>query len=369
MNYKQFEFRLAQLERAIQTIKTNKYSDQRKTDFQENLFNLVTSIRKANYKTFSENTLNWHKRIFDVIFTWVDFLDGSTLNQTPYEMVNCLQCVLKEWLGDYNNYFIVTSVNNKLDQYSFQSLKEAELSTLKKYVHDNYGITLTHDLIQINMSRYLVNDYLANVVLYHEVGHFINSKFKITTKAINELEYKDLPPGQLKQLINYWQEHFADLFAAQYVGQAASHYLELTAAEYIGSALHPATDKRIRVVDDFLAGNDNEIVEHLKKATQAGTEGKKQLRNGYKPLTRDDFDKLIPIEVKEEAELHSLFALGWDIWLDENSYLRTKFNIDRCSQILNNLIEKSISNYFITLNWKKINVSQQRGDQGIASEE
>lgn len=80
-----------------------------------------------------------------------------------------------------------------------------------------------------------------------------------------------------------------------------------------------------------------------------------KIENKYK-----DFYDYIPPIIETDAQLHGLFIAGWDIWLNH----KDNFSEEKHSKIyayLNNLIEKSISNYMITSKWNN-NVSKSNGN-------
>ncbi len=361
MDHQKLSLRLAQLEKALHNTRTNKYSDKRKQNYHEKVLALVKGIRANDFTKFSALDLEFYREYIDIIFQWVEFLDNSTLNLIPFELVSCLQKVLEEWIDDHEEFTIVTSLTNKLDDYSFQYISDAKLDVYLSESRNKYEIDFSEKLIQINIPRYLVFDYLASVVLYHEVGHFIEKKYNIIERIFNEepqlKALKDdpaVPAGTIQMHKNHFKEFFCDIFAAQYVGESSNHYLSYIGNNFLGDLTHPSTKDRLDVVQAFLSGKDDSIVSVLKNGTLNKT--KLDLKIRYKPINSDDFLSLIPAEITDDLQLHSLFISGWNIWLDKECPLKKQFDSNQLYSIVNNLIEKSISNYLITKSWSKHHV-------------
>ena len=334
---------LSQLQKSIEKSKTNKYADSRKRDYHDNVLKLSEELNKIDFSGFPIDHLVLTKKIIDFCFVSVEFLDNSTLVNIPHEIVYCLEKALSEW-DDTNQYIIVTSLHNDLNCFSFNgylSLNE----TFYDIIEALFSISFNHRLIQINLPKYLSQDYLANVVLYHELGHFVDMRYKITERLSNALNLTVVQQ-------EHYGEFFSDVFAAQYIGEASNSYLNYIAYNFPDSSTHPSTNSRIEMVRHFLRCDNDKVLDALKTATQLIT--KKELRNRRKVITDVDFRSFIPTIITNEEELHSIFEVGWGLWLSKVAEFELK-NISKFEkyQILNNLIEKSISNYMILEKWNK----------------
>jgi hypothetical protein len=257
--------------------------------------------------------------------------------------VYCLEKALNQW-DDTNQYIIVTSLHNDLNCFSFNALLSLN-ETFYDTIQAVFGISFDHRLIQINLPKYLAQDYLANVVLYHELGHFVDRRYQIIEKLSTSL---NLPKDQQ----SYYCEFFSDIFAAQYIGEASNYYLNYIAYNNPDSVSHPSTDSRIEIVSKFLNKNNDKILNDLIDATQKSSG--KELKDRRKPISDSDFKAFIPTNISDEEELHSIFEVGWGLWLSKVSEFEVK-NISKFEkyQILNNLIEKSISNYMVLEKWNR----------------
>jgi hypothetical protein len=334
---------LSQLQKAIEKSKTNKYADSRKQGYHTNILNLFEQLSIIDYTVFAPNTLSGFKNIIDFCFVSIEFLDNSTLVNIPHEIVYCLEKALNQW-DDTNQYIIVTSLHNDLNCFSFNALLSLN-ETFYDTIQAVFGISFDHRLIQINLPKYLAQDYLANVVLYHELGHFVDRRYQIIEKLSTSL---NLPKDQQ----SYYCEFFSDIFAAQYIGEASNYYLNYIAYNNPDSVSHPSTDSRIEIVSKFLNKNNDKILNDLIDATQKSSG--KELKDRRKPISDSDFKAFIPTNISDEEELHSIFEVGWGLWLSKVSEFEVK-NISKFEkyQILNNLIEKSISNYMVLEKWNR----------------
>lgn len=359
--------------------KLNKYSDKDKQEFHNQLNELIHKIKEENFDTLPETDLSKRKTIIDFIFTSLEFLDKSVINSFPLEIVECLNVALNEW-NNKEDSLIATSLNNSITSFSFLPSRPLD-DPLFVTIKNEYGIEFKKRLIQINLPKYFARDYFANVALYHELGHFVDTTHKIssTISKVFYLKLVDLTPDHLNEITNYFPyitsaiitenqagimshhlgEYFSDLFAAQYIKECANLYIE-----YISdsgdkdntSMTHPSTKNRIRLVKDFIEGKDNFLVTILSRITEAITSGTK-LERRYKDMPLDDFKKLLPITIQDKNDLSSLFIAAWKLWMSysleferENKMEFTLLDSKRY-EIINNLVEKSISNYIITQKW------------------
>jgi hypothetical protein len=349
-----YELNLAQLNRCIQKTKTNKYSDNRKKEYQNNLLELYDKIILEDFLTFSKKELSDRKKIVDFIFLNIQYLDNSTLTITPFELLFCLEKILDDWLPT-NPHIIVTCLDNNLMSYqiNYKLMLDNPIHTLIK---EKYGITFKYELIQITLPRYYVHDYLANVALYHEVGHYIDRKYNISKVCIlNDPANHPSKISKDRLQIKYahQMEYFADIFAAQYIGSSLNYFLDYAIHEQPECETHPSTIDRLDIVNKFLSGEKtpNSIINELKEKTLILS--KKELKIRHKIIPLDDFYDLIPVEIESESDLHSLILAGWNFWRTRPNKIINQLNKDITYKIINNLIEKSISNYIVKENWSR----------------
>ena len=248
-----------------------------------------------------------------------------------------------------------------------------------------YNVTFKYRLVQINLPESTSRDYLANVVLYHELGHFIENKFEITRVVYTDLLFtlvngtddkqknnilKFFPyladPKNLAHYAKHYNaynmfalhisEYFCDLFASQYIKDCSNFYLEyMTLNQQDYNTTHPSTVNRVIFINEYLDNKNEFVLSEYKRIVKEIT--KRDIEYKAKDFSTSNFESLIPVEVKEPRELHGLFVYGWKVWMGEWSNISQKSDIKfklsnaNVYSIVNNLIEKSIGNFIIKKEW------------------
>ena len=363
------DLHLSQCEIFLSRSKNNSYSDNAKKDYQEQLFALFDKIKASISPGLDDASVFEKQEYLNFIFKSLEFLKDSTLNSIPFEVVACLNLAMNDWINK-DEYIIVTSLNNNVGAYSYDpSLAFEDL--LYSSIKAIYGIEFKKRLVQINVPLILSKDYFSSVVLYHELGHFIDLNYRITQIIANDIinlqppewsVYQTfLPFKQEARLVPYIElhlaEYFCDIFASQYIGFTSNYYLQyITKNSNSISSTHPSTTNRIQVVNDFLNGKDNPIVKIIEKYTNQIAN--RDLTKRFRDIDSADFYSFIPLIIEDSEQLHGIFSYAWDIWAlgGENfkkmSKVKSDLSSDRIYKILNNLIEKSIGNYFINIDWQ-----------------
>lgn len=378
------DLQLSQAYNALLKAKSYSYSDKHKEKYHADLNVLYERIKQ---KILHENPVSdveifKFKRHLDFIFKSLEFLGSSTLNLIPYEIVECLNYAMHDWINpDVDKFLIVTSLINNVAEFSYDP-SIAFNDQLYKDIAASYGnLHFERKLVQINLPRSLSRDYLSAVVLYHELGHFIDMKLSIIESLVLDLEgrfvgklIEDVELNLIREYIPFIDkieseyhayviqlhlaEYFCDLFAAQYIGEASNHFLSyVTEKSKTYDETHPSTSNRIRVVTDFVNANDNIIVTLIKNATQRIT--RRNLEKRFTATETDDFYKLLPVEIANVSQLHGLYDYAWKIWLDKDSTqekieLQQPVAAEKIYTIINNLTEKSIGNFITEKKWKEI---------------
>jgi Peptidase family M48 len=386
---------LVQAKQSLERAKNNCYSDRRKEQYQNLLFQLYNAVEqhvKSLPSSYSDSQVyDGPKRHLGFIFKSLEFLDSSTLNQIPYEIVECLNHAMEEWLDPIDKYIIVTSLVTNIEQFSYDPSIAFD-DSLFSDIKTRYGIDFTHRLIQISLPKTLSRDYLASVVLYHELGHFIDFRHSVTKsialqmfldiykKTVSAQDFAELgqyfpywgPHVTLGALIpsnsdlfvvtlNHLQEYFCDLFAAQYIGETSNFYLTyMTEGQTVWFPSHPSTVNRVKVVTDYVNVSPNIVVTLINQALFKIRKTKIQKR--YLDVPTDDFVSLVPTTVGAPPELHGLISRGWDLWLNQQSQLTSVLGTTeplKIYSVINNLIEKSIGNYITENKWNKAQQARQ----------
>jgi len=353
--YKLLELDLCKVNSQILTLEGNEYSNQSLDKYQKNLFKLFekvsSELTKFKNEPLPSSEFDFLKNCLYLISLSVQFLEDSVLNTIPYETVYCLEKALKEWTED--DFTFVTSLQR--NQYAFDPSLSIDPSSTFQVIKYRFAIQFEKKLIQICIPKHEVNDYFFSIVLYHELAHYIDLKFKITESLLleeeEEEEEEDYQGREQKE--NHLREYFADVFSSQYISDKFLNYLEYNAIQDGESITHPSTSDRMELIEDFVSGDnmDNKLLNDLKKATKDITGKELKIRHENINGETDFFDFIPPI-IENDKQLHGLLIKGWDIWINErDKYDET--NLFKIYTYINNLIEKSISNYMVQNAWDK----------------
>jgi hypothetical protein len=373
MNRFSYQHHLAQLELAWSKTRSLKYHDIRLRNYVETLDSLFVQIKNQEVEeSFSPDDVN--KRIIDFFFENIDFIDSSNINSIPFEIVFCLDVSLKNWIDNFD-YIIVTALRRDINSYSIYM---PDNENIYKLIDSLYNIRFNHRLIQLNIPKYFARDYLANVVLYHEIGHFVDNTYHISETIYidilnEEIQFDNIDVSKYlvniknvkkefeeKDLITLYhlKEYISDIFAAQYIGECSCYYLDYIANNADFSRTHPSTSKRCEIVRDFIVDeNSNELIRFIKR-TISRICGK-NICIRHNQLLPTDFLNLVPVEIENDDEMHSIFILGWELWQNKRVQLQQinnfQYNLEPINyyHIINNLIEKSIGNYMVIDKWTK----------------
>lgn len=364
---------LAEIGNEWATASLNCYSNRKKQYYHQCLGWLFAALMRQKPASMNESQRKELKETLDFFSDSLSYLKNSTINAVPYEVIHCLRCAMHDWIPNAEDYIVVTSYGDYSIRY-----KLALFDELYERMHTLYGVEFKYRLVQICLPKAHERNYLCNVALYHELGHFVERqsqlhqlighlllRFKVNSEVqayFSGIEHEQDFVNLQRKYLNYIMEYFADLFAAQYVGDSLMHYLRYIAGEMEDSQTHPSTVKRCQLVTAFLhpSGSPSAVLRIISSVTEQITHCRLERRNEPLP-DREDFYRLLPCEVENEQQLHSLFAVGWDIWLNLGDEFERYNQIPKAIKlqplqkfnILNNLIEKSINNFIVLKDWRE----------------
>lgn len=395
MNTSQYKLHFSQLTKAWRRSQLNNYSDSQKETYQNKLSELYDYLSTEDFNSLGENDIYERANILGFFIKSLEFLDNSTLNLIPFEIVECLKSALRDWVDDFDRYIIVTSPVNTSEGFSFDpilALNDQYFTSIRSIS----GIEFDYRLIQINIPRYVIRDYFVNVVLYHELGHFIDLKYNICRSVCSKIiidyingrlkvdELKDITtyfpnlpnPSQLLAIrqqfrvpypptfLYHMGEYFCDIFASQYIGETSGLYLRYLTQNGQASDSHPSTENRINIVNDFLNNRPGYLIKKLQEAVLLISNRGLKTRSKPIPQAEQDLLNLVPAIIQEDDQLHSIFSVGWNLWnssyslFKENNHIEFDLSEERVYTIINNLIEKSIGNHIIERDWQRQQLKQ-----------
>ena len=109
------------------------------------------------------------------------------MNKTPKILIVRLSAI-----GDVvHSTPVLHSLRKKFpDSYIAWAIEDKASNIL---INNLYGLKITHRLIQITLPKVLARDYLSCVVLYHELGHFVDLELYISKKLFLQKYHKINP--------------------------------------------------------------------------------------------------------------------------------------------------------------------------------
>lgn len=305
------------------------------------------------------------REVLENIWQLTQFLTGSTTKQIPYEVVYAIERAAEEWTP---SDLLVTTAIVQDSGFFFQGGRESFF----KLVETELGITIRGRPVQIALPYIYRHKPLFCSPLFHELGHYVDNAREVVGTTMLQFPPETGPdlPGihgvaeapalndaekklWLKIVKAHRHEYFADLFSASYVGRAGMEFLQQFCPEDEVTYSHPASADRFALLNDFLEGRANPIIDMFKTTLN-------QL--ALPPLTRrfDAVDlaptlgNVRPFDVSSDRALFGLFESGWDFLMKQwNAGSGDWEHIpqDDRVDVVNDLIEKSIRNRMIREAW------------------
>lgn len=300
-----------------------------------------------NYEKLPVSSIECRK-VVNLFWTATKYLKGSTSNQIPHETVYTLRKVLEDWIHD--DFLITTAL---LDEPNYHFLGVNPGHIIKELVGRKAAIKeIDIEIIQIALPSIYRHRPLNNVALYHELGHFVDQYYGI----INLFILSELKAGHLVDETekNHLKEYFADLFAASYTGDAIKCFLSSFAEGHQASPTHPATDERSKVVENFLNGKQVDLVDAFNAIL--GAIKLPLLEKRYElPDISKSFGDIKPYAIASKEELHGINMSGRNYLkeaLKKGADPWKSTSESKVSQIINDLVEKSIRNRMLKEKWE-----------------
>jgi hypothetical protein len=288
----------------------------------------------------------------------MQFVRGSRSSDAPHETQYVLRKALKEWiphnalissaaLEDFNFFLNTEDIWDFIDR----SLNHFDTGGYKPLV------------VRIGSPEAFKHRPVYCVPLFHELGHFVDHYYEISKFSLL-LSPPPAPPlgvnPQQWQFIHerHRMEHFADLFASCYCGEASNKSLLAIAPNNLDSPTHPATAKRVGIVNAFLAETQNLTIDLLQNACLARS-GQNLTPKFKTPDVKPAFDDVLTYEIANDRELYGIYLAGWNYlheeidnpsapWIDDEV---TTYGVEKT---VNDLVEKSIRNFEIKERWSVV---------------
>jgi hypothetical protein len=196
-------------------------------------------------------------QVANAIWEACTFLKGSISREIPFEVVYCLETALRDW--EQRPAIITTALLERKDFFFRQFDPWHTICSVFPATQCSADRPI---LVHMALPRLYRRFPLFIIPLYHELGHFID-----TAASISRTSFMLEGRGSVTHTeLRHRMEHFADLFAASYCGNASSITLNELAPSHPASKTHPATVDRTALIEEFLAGRNHPLISLLNTA-------------------------------------------------------------------------------------------------------
>ena len=317
-------------------------------------FQTVASAAKRvldNQDKYPEDTI---RKLGDDMWQVVKFIQGSRAKDAPHETLYVLRKALSQWMP--NAKVIISSA--ALDDLEF-SLESCSISKfIPEIIHEFGDQENTPEniptVVGIGSPEVFKHRPIFCSPLFHELGHFIDNAFKISERSMM-LSGQDMDQDRYSIQL-HWAEYFADIFGACYCGRSIIESLSALVPDNPETPTHPSTLHRVQIINDFLSGNNNPVIEMLQESCFIQT-GEKLEVEFKSPSLKEYFDDITTYRISDEKELFGIFSAGWDYLFEQINnksapWIAPDMSIPRIEEVVNGLVEKSIRNFEIRERWE-----------------
>lgn len=365
------EIHLAQVSHEMdcinEKVRNGRYENKKLIAYISTLNDIVAEIRKTNFASKSDNDKEQIRYILLFMSFCVQYIKSATIYDMNSAVYVCLRAALEDWVKGNPLNYVVTTYKGSAGTHHYQPWTVDKQSI--KAIYDIYSISFADKLVSLAYPSYLEKDFLSNVSLYHELGHFIDlSEWGITGRLTNHiitnkcLQMQDVYFKNIDTVVLYdrthllwsseWDklhnmlcEYFADIFAVQYIGRHKIHLSQYLTGDNGFDKEHPSTEARTRAINNFLGpeANHDDFIKQLRWATEQITGRSLKIRNAALP--KDYLLNNQPSPITEKHQLHTLLQNAWEIWEGNINGYKQDPDIMTAYGRLNNLLEQSIMNY------------------------
>lgn len=325
-----------------QCISKASFKDARKNIFCKELLRLSEFYLTIDPSKLDHNQIKLLKNHLDFFWQWALALDARNGYTLSHEMRVTMDNLCSHWVPDYNKYiFAATDGDFAINRYS--SSWDVLMGLFEKLYH----LKFSYQLVFFTVPKSLFNDFLFVSIIYHEMGHFVDSYYNISDEVSRRIKIRLLDPAEevriRKEFIpilqslydenqgvyndvkkrddcidSHIREFIADLFGAQYVGPHIMNHIELNrhGSYIVDHDSHPSPNARASLIDAFLKNDRTNLllVDILDSFKDTGLE----LKDRYvRPSDAASLERGEPMTIDNDDELHSLFQLGWEVFFKD----------------------------------------------------
>lgn len=298
--------------------------------FKSELINITDQILAVNYKVDTAPFLPDEFLLsVDIATTWLSLLLNSNAYRLNAEMSFCIEQMIERWNTQVRQKCVVFTVGT----YGLIVLKRSLFMDTLNILSHRTGVELSKEPVFVRVPDETKDYMICNLILFHEVGHFVERDSDIAEAVYIELEKQLLKPGSkiiriffpryngldistdnnAKKIIHsFIEEYIADIFGAQYAHEHILCYLSYLKAKTLDKDddEHPSYLCRYQMVDDFLnSRGDNYLLNAIIQYMPS-------LNIVHCPFSENDL-RDTNLQFADIDQLFCSFASCWRIVLEE----------------------------------------------------
>lgn len=318
------------------------HTDDRKNKFKKSLFELSRFFINLSVHHLTESGKAISDHDMKLFWGWAAALDSKNGYTLSRETRGLLDNLCKLWIPDSDKYiFAATDGDFGMIRYS------SEWGVLAESIRKAYKVEFQNYLITFFIPKHLKDDYLFIGTVYHEFGHFYveyNNLPDIVAQKVKD-EIDDGKPFA-NELLTVWfeaielakdaagnidvkkrdaiidsqtEEYMADLFGAQYLGEHLTAHIESNRQGRmdVKSESHPTPIRRNQLIAEFYDYDNHKDNQFLNWIIEAFNGEVNHLQKRFLPLDPAPLYAGKEISISTDEELHSLFHLAWDVYLQQ----------------------------------------------------
>lgn len=285
MNKYLLELHREQLEKAFYRISTIRLYDKRLDALRGAIGYLCNILQMVDFNIEDENELYSYRDAISLLQEWIGWIANQEHGTKPHAVISCIDIAAHEWLGDDSERFVFVATDGQFGIYA----DDPNVELVLEWIYNKFKVFVPYRLVHIQIPFHLDDDYLFNVVLYHELGHFIDRQLKVTAGMAGDIisDWTKNTKGYCIAENAKWEndlfrfnrqlsEIFADLFAAQYAGECIVEYLKFHGDDTFNtdSGSHPSPSLRVALIEDFRIQTVNNYLINTINSTLNGICGK-----------------------------------------------------------------------------------------------
>ena len=327
--------KITELLSLISAVSKCNFGDADRNVFRDEILQIAKIISNQPLATFTQHQLDAFEIDIKISIDWLQLLLASHNFMPCKEISFCINKLILDWDCRANYKIVVFTIGN----YSINKKPEEVAKSILLVWSQRFKVQITKEPVFISLPAKYKDEVLSNIVLFHEVGHYVDKENAIAGLVVDDV-IKEIDKGTSCRILREYfphfynqsdvdekilyahiSEYFADLFAAQYTGRHILNYLDYLEASHPNKYYdnHPTCVCRHKFVEAvikyFKCGTTSD---HL--LTYFILAVKNVLQRNIEIYDTDiDENDIISgnLNMQSDSEMMSVFIKSWNIVIRE----------------------------------------------------